>query len=58
MIVDNFEYLSKLFDELIDKDDFYFVQIIQRKKDGVELRHILRALELLEVSISLPRKNF
>lgn len=55
MIVDNFEYLSKLFDELIDKDDFYFVQIIQRKKDGVEL---LRALELLEVSISLPRKNF
>lgn len=37
MIVDNFEYLSKLFDELIDKDDFYFVQIIQRKKDGVEL---------------------
>ena len=49
MIVDNFEYLSKLFDELIDKDDFYFVQIIQRKKDG---------LELLEVSISLPRKNF
>ena len=37
MIVDNLEYLSKLFDELIDKDDFYFVQIIQRKKDGVEL---------------------
>lgn len=37
MIVDNFEYLSKLFDELIDKDDFYFVQIIQRKKDGIEL---------------------
>lgn len=37
MIVDNFEYLSKLFDGLVDKDDFYFVQVIQRKKDGIEL---------------------
>lgn len=36
-MVDNFEYLANLFDKLVDKDDFYFVQIIQRKKDGVEL---------------------
>lgn len=36
-MIDNFEYLSNLFDGLVDKDDFYFVQIIQRKKDGVEL---------------------
>lgn len=36
-MVDNFEYLANLFDGLVDKDDFYFVQIIQRKKDGVEL---------------------
>lgn len=36
-MIDNFEYLSNLFDWLVDKDDFYFVQIIQRKKDGVEL---------------------
>ena len=33
-MVDNFEYLANLFDGLVDKDDFYFVQIIQRKKDG------------------------
>lgn len=32
-MVDNFEYLANLFDGLVDKDDF--VQIIQRKKDGV-----------------------
>ena len=36
-MVDNFEYLASLFDGLVDKNDFYFVQIIQRKKDGVEL---------------------
>lgn len=36
-MVDNFEYLANLFDGLVDRDDFYFVQIIQRKKDGVEL---------------------
>ena len=36
-MVDNFEYLSGLFSELVDENDFYFIQIIQRKKDGVEL---------------------
>lgn len=36
-MVDNFEYLSKLFNELVDENDFYFVQVIQRKKDGIEL---------------------
>lgn len=57
-MVDNFEYLANLFDGLVDKDDFYFVQIIQRKKDGVELHPIHLALELLEVSTFLQRKNF
>ncbi len=33
MIVDNFEQIGKLL-EFTDKDDFYFLQIIQRKKDG------------------------
>lgn len=33
MIVDNFEQICKLL-EFTDKDDFYFLQIIQRKKDG------------------------
>ena len=34
MIVNNFNVLSLYFNRLEDKDDFYFVQIIQRKKDG------------------------
>lgn len=36
-MVNNFELLSTLFDGLIDKDDFYFVEIMQRKKDGINL---------------------
>lgn len=34
MIVNNFNVLSLYFNRLEDKNDFYFVQIIQRKKDG------------------------
>lgn len=34
MITDNFDYLSQLFDDLKSKEDFYYVQVIQRKKDG------------------------
>lgn len=33
MIIDNFGQISKLL-KFEDKDDFYFLQIIQRKKDG------------------------
>ena len=33
MAVDNFDIISRLLD-FDDKDDFYFLQIIQRKKDG------------------------
>ena len=34
-IVDNFDLLAdKLFPEPLDEDEFYFLQIIQRKKDG------------------------
>lgn len=59
MIVDNFEYLSKLFDELIDKDDFYFVQIIQRKKDGVELfRHILSGARTIRSFYFFTKEEF
>lgn len=36
-ICDNFELLSTFFDRLKSPEDFYFVQIIQRKKDGIEL---------------------
>lgn len=36
-MIDNFEFLSTLFDGLVSPDDFYFVQIIQRKKDRVVL---------------------
>lgn len=37
MTIDNFEFLASWFENLKSKDDFYFVQIIQRKKDGVNL---------------------
>lgn len=37
MTIDNFEFLASWFENLKSKDDFYFVQVIQRKKDGVEL---------------------
>lgn len=36
-ICDNFDKLSIYFNELKSPEDFYFVQIIQRKKDGIEL---------------------
>ena len=36
-ICDNFDKLSTFFDKLKSPEDFYFVQIIQRKKDGIEL---------------------
>lgn len=36
-MIDNFEFLASWFENLKSKDDFYFVQIIQRKKDGVNL---------------------
>lgn len=36
-MIDNFEFLASWFDNLKSQDDFYFVQIIQRKKDGVNL---------------------
>lgn len=54
----NFEYLSNLFDGLVDKDDFYFVQIIQRKKDGQNFHPTHLEQELLEAFTSLPRKSF
>ena len=34
MTVNNFDNLSLYFNKLKDKEDFYYVQIIQRKKDG------------------------
>jgi hypothetical protein len=34
MKVDNFNKLSEYFDILKDKEDFFYIQIIQRKKDG------------------------
>nr|DAX08912.1 MAG TPA: hypothetical protein [Bacteriophage sp.] len=37
MTIDNFEFLASWFENLKSKDDFYFVQVIQRKKDGVNL---------------------
>lgn len=36
MIIDNFWFIKTLLD-FKDKDDFYFLQIIQRKKDGNEV---------------------
>lgn len=57
-MVDNFKYLANLFDGLVDKDDFYFIQIIQRKKDGQNSHPIRLVLELLEASTFLQRRNF
>lgn len=37
MTVDNFKIFQDFFDQLKSSDDFYFVQVIQRKKDGVNL---------------------
>jgi hypothetical protein len=37
MVINNFEQLENYFDRKTSNDDFYFVQVIQRKKDGVEL---------------------
>jgi hypothetical protein len=41
MIVNNFNILSTFFDKLDNPEDFYFVQIIQRRKDGNEKREKL-----------------
>jgi hypothetical protein len=34
MVVDNFDNLVDYFDLLKSKEDFYYIQVIQRKKDG------------------------
>ena len=34
MIVDNFDNLVDYFNLLKSKEDFYYIQVIQRKKDG------------------------
>ena len=57
-MVDNFEYLASLFDKLVDKNDFYFVQIIQRKKDGVELPSYTSGARTIRSFYFLQRKNF
>lgn len=45
MIINNFNYLEKYFDILKFKDDFYFVQLYQRKKDGHNLNKDKNVLE-------------
>lgn len=57
-MVDNFEYLANLFDGLVDKDDFYSVQIIQRKKDGVELPSYTSSARTIRSFYFLQRRNF
>lgn len=37
MEIDNFRIFDNWFEKLKSKEDFYFVQVIQRKKDGVNL---------------------
>ena len=32
-MIDNFDILSSWFENLTDRGDFFFVQVIQRKKD-------------------------
>ena len=34
MIIDNFDLLQTQFSKLVNKEDFFFIQLIQRKKDG------------------------
>ncbi|MGM9530850.1 hypothetical protein [Intestinibacter sp.] len=57
-ICDNFEQLSTFFDILKDSDDFYFVQIIQRKKDGIELPSYTSGARTIRSFYFFNKKHF
>ena len=52
MIVNNFNILARHFDTLKCSEDFFFVQILQRTKDGHEKAHVIRSYYFYNVFIS------
>ena len=58
-IVNNFEQLSEYFDRLQSKEDFYYVQIIQRKKDGHrKSERIIKNLYIYSKEEFLSKKDY
>lgn len=57
MIVNNFKQISKFFDELTNKEDFFFVQILQRTKDGHENPHVIKNYYFYNIEHFLNKQN-
>ena len=57
MIVNNFKQISKFFDELTNKEDFFFVQILQRTKDGHENPHVIKSYYFYNVEYFLKKQD-
>lgn len=59
MIIDNFDLLQSQFDKLVNKEDFFFIQIIQRKKDDNDINiKIIRNFYIYNKEYFLKRKNY
>lgn len=57
MKVDNFNLLSTLFDRLSSNEEFFFVQILQRTKDGHEKAHVIRSYYFYNKEHFLKKKD-
>lgn len=59
MIVDNFDLLQSNFDKLVSKEDFFFIQVIQRKKDDNDVNiKIIRNFYIYNKEDFLEKKNY
>jgi len=59
MIVNNFDSLSLYFNKLQDKEDFFYVQVIQRKKDGHrKSERIIRNFYIYSKEDFLKKKDY
>jgi hypothetical protein len=57
MIVNNFNILARHFDALKCPEDFFFVQILQRTKDGHEKAHVIRSYYFYNVDHFLNKQD-
>lgn len=57
MIVDNFDLLQSQFDKLINKEDFFFIQIVHSKKDSNNIK-VIRNFYIYSKEDFLEKRNY
>jgi hypothetical protein len=58
MIIDNFDNLINYFDLLKSKEDFYYIQVIQRKKDGYNKKTVIKNFYIYSKEDFLKKKDY